>query len=120
MTKYNQDFRMKSGDDRTLRYTCVDDDGISPLDFTLGALKFGMTPLKNFDGLPSSIAKSSGSGISLQGAPTLGIVLVDLAPADSDDLKGDFVAELEYVDGTGRLSTLATGIGKIVADIKHP
>jgi hypothetical protein len=120
MTKYNQDFRMKSGDDRILRYTCVDDDDVSPLDFTLGALKFGMTPLKNFDGMPSSISKSSGSGISIEGSPTLGIALVDLDPADSDGLKGDFVAELEYVDGAGRLSTLATGIAKVVADIKFP
>ena len=120
MTKYNQDFRMKSGDDRTLRYTCVDDDDVSALDFTLGSLKFGMTPLKSFDGTPSSISKSSGSGISIEGAPTLGIVLVALLPADSDALKGDFVAELEYVDGTGRLSTLATGIAKVVADIKFP
>jgi hypothetical protein len=111
---------MKSGDDRTLRYTCVDDDGILALDLTLGSLNWGLTPLKKFDGLPSSVSKSSGSGISLQGAPTLGIVLVALDPADTDALKGDFVAELEYLDGAGKLSTLATGIGKVVADIKFP
>ena len=120
MTKFNQDFRMKSGDTRTLRYTCFENDGKTALDLTLGTLNWGMTKLKNFDGLPTNISKTSGSGISLQGAPTLGVALVALDPADSDALKGDFIAELEYIDGAGRLSTLATGIAKIVADIKFP
>lgn len=120
MTKYNQDFRMKSGDTRTVRYSCFENDGVTALDLTLGSLNWGMTPLRKFDGLPTSVSKSSGSGISLQGSPTLGIVLIALDPADSDALKGDFVAELEYLDGAGRLSTLATGIAKVVADIKFP
>lgn len=120
MTKYHQDFRMKSGDTRTLRYSCFENDGETPLNLTLGSLNWGLTPLKNFDGLPTSVSKTSGSGISLQGSPTLGIALVALVPADSDALKGRFIAELEYLDGTGRLSTLATGVAKVVADIKFP
>ncbi len=117
MTEYNQDFRMKSGDDRVLRFTNKDDGG-GPLNLT-GTLKWGLSPVKDFDGV-TVVSKASGSGISIEGATTLGICLVDLDPADTAALKGRFIQELEYTDLAGKLSTLSTGVGKIVQDMNFP
>lgn len=119
MTEYNQDFRMKSGDDRVLRFTNTDDDGVSRLDLTTGNLKWGLSPVKGFTGVPV-VTKSSGSGIVVEGDPTLGICLVDLDPADSADLKGRFIQELEYTSAAGKVSTLSTGVGTILADMAFP
>ncbi len=118
MTEYNQDFQMKSGDDRVLRFTNTDDGG-GALDLTVGTLKWGLSPVKGFSGV-TTVSKSSGSGIAIEGAPTLGICLVDLDPADTAALKGRFIQELEYTDGAGKVSTLSTGVGKIIADMAFP
>ncbi len=118
MTEYNQDFQMKSGDDRVLRFTNTDDGG-GALDLTTGSLKWGLSPVKGFSGVPT-VSKISGSGIVVEGDPTLGICLVDLDPADTAGLKGRFIQELEYIDGAGKVSTLATGVGKIIADMVIP
>lgn len=118
MTEYNQDFQMKSGDDRVLRFTNTDDGG-GPLDLTAGTLKWGLSPVKGFTGIPT-VSKASGSGIVVEGDPLLGVCLVDLDPPDTDGLKGRFIQELEYIDGAGKVSTLSTGVGKIIADMVLP
>ena len=118
MTEYNQDFQMKSGDDRVLRFTNTDDGG-GPLNLTAGTLRWGLSAVKGFTGVPA-VSKESGSGIVVEGDPTLGICLVDLDPSDTAALKGRFIQELEYTDGAGKVSTLSTGVGKIIADMVLP
>lgn len=106
MTATNQDFTIFRGDTKTLTYTIKDaNDAI--VDLTGGTAKWEAA--RSVNSATKDIQKSTSSGIAIM-APTSGILVVTIDPADTASLGvGGYYHELEFTDASGRVSTVATG-----------
>jgi hypothetical protein len=108
----NQNFRMASGDTRTLTFT-VRDDGGAVVDLTGATLKWvlGKNPRASAD-----ITKTTSSGITVS-SPTTGVAVVTISASDTTDLDGVYYHELQVTDSSSRVVTVAKGRATIDADL---
>jgi len=112
-----------SGDDylatRRLSVTVTGSDGAT-VDLTGAALTFDVRR-RSIDEA-ALISKTVGDGIEIaspQTGDTKGVAYIELAAADTDDLKGRYRWELEGVDAIGH-ATLARGGFYVTGDQVHP
>lgn len=118
MVKANQDFELTSGDDRTLTFTVEDQeagDG-SAKDLTGFTAFTWKLSGRDQNGTSVSVSKTLGSGITVIDA-SAGKVQVTIADTDTADFYGSYKHELQGVDGSGNVTTLATGRADIIKDI---
>lgn len=107
-----QNFEIHSGDSKTLKFTIRDqNDAIK--DITGATATWAAAKRKTSSTL---ISKTSGSGITITDA-TNGLLEVELDPADTEALKGDYYHELQLVDNQSRKSTAAYGTMTVRIDL---
>ena len=107
-----QDFEMVSGDDKTVRFTVTDQDGVAQ-DLTGASATWAFSRRARRAAIAT---KTVGSGITISDAAN-GIVDVTVARADTETIEGDFYHELEIVDGGGTKSTAAYGTMTVLGDL---
>lgn len=99
-----QDFEMMAGDSKTLNITIQDADG-DPVDITDWTFKWQAAKSVSKTAL---ISKTSAGGISIID-PEAGQIEVEIDPADTDTLKGEYYHECEGTDPLGNKATPITG-----------
>lgn len=109
--KRQQDVSAKSGD--TIRLEITVKDGAAAKNLTGCSAAWRMAA--SYAG-PALVSKTTAAGISITDAPA-GKLIVTLEPADTADLKGDFVHELEIVDGSGAKATALDGRFRLLEDL---
>lgn len=99
---------MYQGDSKRLHFTITDGSG-APLDISDAAVtwqaskgstsRFSLTPV---------LTKAIGAGLTITDELN-GALVVELLPADTENLRGSFYYELEIQDASGDVATAATG-----------
>ena len=112
-----------SGDDyldtRRLTVTVLDSAGAA-IDLTGAELTFAVKRRASDD--TALIEKTVGAGIEIaspQSGDTKGKAYIEVAAADTDDLRGNYRWELEGEDAVGH-ATLASGGFYVTEDLVHP
>jgi hypothetical protein len=95
--------RLIKGDDITLRFTVVDEDGVA-VNITGWAISWIMT---------SGLVKTVGAGVTITDAPN-GVVEVEIDPVDTASLTEIHYCHKLRRTGTGTVSTLAYGNIQII------
>jgi hypothetical protein len=108
MTINNQNFEMYSGDSKIINVIVTNTDG-SSLDLTGATIKWGV--IKNSSRI---IYKDTTSGIAINIPMTLGRFTITLNPSDTANISGIFAHEAEITDSVGDVSTVFTGVIKII------
>lgn len=106
MTIHNLEF--PRGDTYPFRVPITDDaDPPQPIDLTSAALAYA---LMRAPGSTPFVNKSIGSGITVVGPPTDGIVDIVIDPADTEALPaGTYYHEAELTEVSGRVTTVLEG-----------
>jgi len=116
-------FQMYRGDTKSIEMAAVEADGTTPINLSGWSLWFtGKNNILDADG-SAVFQKETGSGIVVTDAAS-GEATITLAPADTDSLMGtgsatsvDLFCDLQGVDGSGNVATLATGKLTVLAEI---
>lgn len=110
--KRHQDLTRKSGD--TIRITVpVTDDQDSPKSLVGCSARYLVA--STLAG-PALITKTVGNGITIADAAG-GVLVIVLAPADTDELAGVYVHELEITDSAGDKATVFDGRLTLIQDL---
>lgn len=106
MTQKNQDFEMYAGDTKKINVTATENG--SPMDLTGATIKWGI--VKNS---VKVVSKDLTNGISITN-PLGGNFTITLNPADTSTINGNYYHEAEVTDSVGNISTIMTGVIKIL------
>lgn len=109
------DFDLFAGDTKTLQITVLDEQG-QPLDITGAAVRWWASPSPYVR--PPLIKKEIGNGLTLTDAAH-GRFTVELAAADTQDLRGSFYYEAE-VEDDGAINTVLSGTFTVVPTLIKP
>jgi hypothetical protein len=107
-----QNVRMTSGDSRLLTVTVRDDTGVKH-DLTGSSIRWQLAPRYGCDIVAS---KAVGSGVTITSALN-GTFTVQLDPADTACLCGEYRHEAEVTDSAGNVATVLSGTVTIRKDI---
>jgi hypothetical protein len=106
--------RAKRGDSNPFRFTCVD-SASAPLDLTNFLATF--TVRRNVDDEDAVlVVEGPSDALSAYGDPVDGLLDMDLAPADTSDLLGDYRFDLEVLLGDS-VWTVDEGVFMVKADV---
>lgn len=109
-----QDVEMYSGDTLQLIITVTDSDtGLAKNLSGATAIRWELAKSAK---VPSTLIKTLVSGITITNA-AMGELRVDILPADTASLKGDFIHELEIIDFAGQVNTVLDGKFTILLDV---
>ena len=98
--------KLTEGDSARFTVTVKDSAG-AVVDLTgVTAIKWQMA--RSAFATTADLSKALGSGVTITDAPG-GVFQVDLTPADTADLLGDFHHEAEVTDGAGDVATVFCG-----------
>lgn len=102
-------FEMFSGDTMRVNFTINDASTSNPLDLFGSTVRWQMSKAKpvGFSSTPI-LSKTEGDGLEIVDAFG-GLVLVRLAPEDTEGRSGSFYQELEITDADGDVSTAYAG-----------
>jgi hypothetical protein len=102
-------FSMFSGDTMRLNFSIIDEATQNALDLTGATIRWQMSRAKTigFSSTPI-LSKTEGSGLDVVDAFG-GLILVILAPEDTEQFSGTFYHELEIVDIDGDVATAYSG-----------
>lgn len=112
MTMENQDFTVRQGTLKVIKFTVVDENTSAARDLTGNAL--GWILAKNV-GSTTLISKTTAAGTIVITDAANGICQVAVDPGDWEDLVGDYYHELAVLSGPGSPDILATGTVTLVA-----
>jgi hypothetical protein len=105
------DFTMYAGDTRVLTIGITDEDGAAVDVSTAQAIRFGV-----FGGGVEQFVKDLDEGITVEDS----VVTVTLEPADTQNLSGSYVHELEIVDVNGHVYTALQGHMRVLKSYLAP
>lgn len=114
-----QNFEITAGDTVPVIITIADDSGAA-VNLTGASARWAAAPgtPRRFSPTPV-IAKETGAGIEITNA-ALGELRIDLDPADTQDLAGDFYHELQVTDSSGGVTTPLSGLMTITRQLVRP
>lgn len=118
MTAFYQDFTLCSGDDRVLRFIITDEAGVPVNLDGVQSVRWGCARLlpNGTYVLPAAIDKTLQTGVRVADAAG-GVIEVALESNDTASLAGSYHHELQMTDAQGAVSTLASGVIKIIDDL---
>lgn len=116
VVRNNIDLEMIRGDTLTMQIRVSDEDD-SYLNLTSAAIIFMAKENITDDDLDAKIAKSVGSGITIDEA-TNGLFTVVLSPSDTEDLDaGNYYYDIEVTDASSNVYTVMIGLLTLIADV---
>jgi hypothetical protein len=113
-------FTARAGDTTPVYVTILDETTGSVMNLLGVTARWAASP-----GIPrrfsptAVITKETGAGIEITNAAQ-GILRIDLDPADTQDLAGDFYHELQITDSSGGVSTPLSGLLTITRQLVRP
>lgn len=111
MTQTNQNFEIYQGDTKNIVVTVSNNDG-TLMDITAVSIKWRLK-IKNTISIDKT---TTNGGISITDSVN-GKFTIHLVPSDTTSITGNFYHEAEITDVLGNVSTIFTGVAKVIKSI---
>jgi hypothetical protein len=115
----NNDVEITRGDDQTITFTVTKADG-SVQDVTGWAFAFTVKEDIDDDIADAKFQKTSGGGGIVLTTPASGIIDVTVAHGDTNALAGKYTYDLQGIDGSGNIRTVASARFVVRKDVTTP